>query len=221
MGILKRLYYLVTSTMNDLLDKAENPEKLLKQIIREIESIIDRTEEDTTNILSESRRLKNEIEVKEEVIKTWQHRAELAVDEQEDDLAFQALERKRLHEKEQVQLRNQHEETLEAVKQMKENVKMLQNKLVEARARYTSLVARSHAARVSKAAQQKVKKVKQPTGVLDKFEKLERKIQDVEAEANALVAGDRAGGELDKKFALREETRAVDSELAVLKARRA
>lgn len=96
----------------------------------------------------------------------------------------------------------------------------MQEKLNEARAKYTSLAARSTAAKNAQNVQKQVANLNDPSKALGKLEKFERRVQDMEAEASALGAVNAATDELEKEFADREKGLSVDSELAALKARR-
>ncbi len=220
MGMFGRMIDLVNANMNDLLDKAENPEKMLKQIIREIEINIDKAKQDMARILAEAKRLDKSVDAKAKEVDDWTRRAELAVDGDNDDLARQALERKLAHEKELATLQTQADETRAAADQMKTNIKLLNDKLAEARAKRTALAARASAAKTSKQTQKQVQSMADPGKALGKLEKFERRVEDSEAEASAAAAANQARDEVDKEFQDMEQKTALESELAALKAKR-
>jgi phage shock protein A len=220
MGIFDRIADLLNANVNDALDKAENPEKMLKQIIREIEESIDTSKTETAKILAEAKRLEKEVDAKAKEVDTWQTRAEGAVDGGDDDLARQALERKNSHKGELEAMTSQLDDTQAAVEQMKNNTVLLQKKLTETRARYTALTARASAAKASQDVQEKVAKVSAPGQALDKLDKLERRIEDMESEASVMASTNAANDELADTFEKKEGDLAIDTELAALKAKR-
>jgi len=220
MGIFGRMADVLKSNVNDLIDNAENPEKLLKQIIREIEDNIDKSKQETAKILAEAKRLEKEVDVKAKAVDEWTKRAEMAVDNDDDDLARKAIERKKLHGDELETLSRRMNETQSAVEQMKQNTQLLKEKLSEARAKHTSLSARSSAAQTAKKVQKQVAELSDPSKVLGKFEKLERRVEDMESEASAMADVNAATDELEREFVDKEKNLEVDSELAALKAKR-
>jgi len=220
MGMFGRIADVVNANVNDLIDKAENPEKMLKQIIREIEDNIDKAKKETVNILAQAKRLEKEVDAKAKQVDEWVRRAELAVDQANDDLARKALERKLTHEKELSVLQDQLADTQAAAEQMKNNVHLLQDKLTEARAKLTSLAARSAAAKTAKTVQKRVAELADPSKALGKLEKFERRVEDAEAEAKAMGAMNAAKDEVEREFSDLEKKRTLDDELAALKAKR-
>jgi len=220
MGIFGRMRDILNANLNDMLDRAEQPEKMLKQIIREIESSIDRSKADTARVLADAKRLEREADQKNDEVEQWRSRAEMAVEQNEDELARKALERKKLHQDELDALTQQLDQTRDAADEMKENTRLLQNKLTEARARFTSLSARSKAAKTAKEVQKQTGKLDDRGKVLGKLDAFDRRVQDREAEAGALADARSAGDEVERAFADREQELAVESELAALKAKR-
>lgn len=220
MGIFGRMTDVINANVNDLLDRAENPEKMLKQIIREIEDGIDKSRREMAKVLAEAKRLDKEVDAKAKETDEWVNRAEMAIDQDNDELARKAIERKLAYEKELATLQTQGDETRAAVDQMKDNIKLLSDKLTEARAKRTALAARASAAKTAKQVQKQVRDLADPGKALGKLEKLERRVEDAEAEASAMAAANQAQNEVEKEFKDMEDNLAVDSELAALKAKR-
>jgi len=220
MGIFGRLADVVSANLNDLVDRAENPEKMLKQIIREIEESIDKGKQEMAKVLTEAKRLDKEVDAKAKEAEEWEKRAEMAVDQSNDDLARKAIERKLSHEKDLSTLQEQADATRAAADQMKENIKLLNDKLTEARAKRTALAARASAAKTAQKVQKQVQGLQDPGKALGKLEKFERRVEDMEAEASALGAANQARDEVEKEFKQMEGGLAVESELEALKAKR-
>lgn len=220
MGIFGRIKDLVSANVNDLVDKAENPEKMIKQIIREIEDSIDNSKQEAAKIISNAKRIEKDVDTKAKDVAEWTNRAEIAVDSDDDDLARKALERKLIHEKELNSLQTQLDDTRSAADQIKDNISTMQERLNEARARQTSLAARASAAKASKEVQEKVADLNDPGKALGKLDKFERRVEDMENEASAIAGMNSATDELEKEFAAKEKNSVIDDELAALKAQR-
>lgn len=220
MGIVSRMRDLLSANINDALDKAENPEKMLRQIIRETEESIDECKSETAKILAETKRLEKAVDAKAKEVDTWQSRAESAVDTGNDEMARQSLERKNTHKAELITLTGQLDDTREAVEQMKQSTSLLQSRLAETRGRFTAITARASAAKTSKKIQEKVAALTSPGKGLDKLDKLERRIEDMEAVASVMSSTNAAHDELSRHFESKEADLAIDSELAALKAKR-
>jgi len=219
MGIFGRMRDITNANLNNLLDKAEDPEKMIKQIIREIEESVDATKRELAKVLAATKQVDKAVEGKTDSVEEWLGRAELAVKQGNDDLARKALENKLAHEHELETLRVQSDETHAAADRMKDTIGLLNDKLNEARARHTALAARASAAKTMAAAQRQASSLGDPAQALGKLEKFERRVEDSEAQAEAL--GKLAGidNAVEREFRDMEKNLAVDEELSRLKAK--
>lgn len=219
MGILGRLNNLIKSNINDGLDKAEHPEKMLKQMIRDIDECVDAAQADAARILADIARFDREIEEKAREIAQWQERAQLALQQGNEEMARRALERKLGHEKELRQLEEQADQVRESAESLKADIARMRQKAGEARNKISALAARSGAAESAGRAQKALERLSAPSGAAARFDKIEREIGDIERMAQARKELAKIPGDTEKDFHELENKAAVESELATLKNR--
>lgn len=222
MGILGRIADLVKSNVNDVIDKAENPEKLLKQMIRDLDDCIDDAKKEAVRALAELEKQEKQVEAKAREVAEWLSRAELALKGGNEDLARKALERKVEHEKTLTVLQDRADQVRAGADSLKASIQDMQGKATDARARLSALQARCAAAGVTSRAQKAMEKLNAPDGGAAKFEKISRRIDDLEREnevrsaVNAIAGQDAAD---EKAFEQMEKKATVESELEGLRNR--
>ena len=151
MAILDRIRRIISSNINSLIEKAEDPESLLKQLIREMdENIIDLRNEIVRSIAGE-KRLARRVESAKEKIRIWQENGEKAVQDGDDELARKAIARKIQEEQRMSDLVEHHRRAFESSGSMKEQLRILEDKVQDARRRKEILVARKRSAQAQKA----------------------------------------------------------------------
>jgi phage shock protein A len=151
MVILDRIRRIISSNINNLIEKAEDPESLLKELIREMdENIINLRNESVRSVAGE-KRLARRVESAKEKIRTWQENSERAVQDGDDELARKAIARKIQEEQRMSDLLEQHKRALESSESMKEQLRVLEDKVQDARRRKEILVARKRSAQTQKA----------------------------------------------------------------------
>lgn len=189
MGILGRMNDIVRSNLNELVAKAENPEKLLKQAILDMEDHLRKARKQVIDtIASEKLMEKKRLAVLDEASR-WERRAEMALRAGDDDLARQALVRKQ----ERVQTAGTMEEQVriqrEYVGALKQSVASLEDRLRDAKARKNALIARAQAARArqqsAKISSSKEGKLTAESRAFDTFDRMEDKILELEAKVEA------------------------------------
>lgn len=139
MGVFSRFLDIVNSNINALLDKAEDPEKLLKLMIQEMEDTLIELKSDLSSKLAQIRKLDERIMDQEEMTARWQSRAKLAVSKDRDDLAKEALYEKRLASEELERLKKSKAAAEELVKEYKEEISQLGEKLEQTKEKYNSV----------------------------------------------------------------------------------
>lgn len=216
MGIFARITDIFKANINDLLDKAEDPEKMIKQMVIEMEESVNKT------TLAVAQAIANEVSLQKKLEKArkdsieWEGKAMQALTASRDDLAKAALERKALAERNQTDLVPLYEQAKATTANLRLQLDKLKAKLDEARMRQSTLIARSQAAKAQKQIAQAMSGV--GSDAFSKFDKFEQKIEKLEAEA---VAFEQLAGEntsLDDQFKQLESS-SVDSELLALKAK--
>ena len=186
MSIFKRLSDIVSANINDMLYKAENPQKMIKQIVREMEQGVLTAKRSAAEIMAAEKKLKKELERNKRLVSEWQSKAIQAVDLDHDDLAKKALTRKREIENILPCLEAQSTQTQEVCENMRRTLRALESRLSEARRRQITLVVHNPAAK----AQQALSKGLVSDDGLEAFGKFDvtaRKVEDEELKAEALA----------------------------------
>jgi len=214
-GIFSRMADIVKANINDLLNRAEDPEKMIRQMILEMEEAVNKATASVGTAVANEKRLERQYLNEQDQIEAWQNKAELAVEAGEDDLARRALERKTAVQEAIGDLEAALEESKKTSIQLKEQLQQLKAKLDEARTRQGALIARRRAAEVRKQI------AKGMSGIGDdafsSFERFRSRVENEEAEADAHqeIAG--PGAALDTEFSKLERKQTVDAELEALK----
>jgi phage shock protein A len=215
MALMDRVATLVRANLNDLLDKAENPEKMLKQVILDMENQFIQVKTQVAIALADLHLLEKKKNENSEKQAQWMRKAELAVDKKDDELARAALERavsfQLLAENFEQQIGNHHSQ----VESLKSALKRLEVKLSEARTKADLLIVQHRRSRANHAAA----KAQHPTGSEDRtFERMRSKVAREEALGQA--NGELLGDDVDLRLHALEREQKIDALLEEIKARR-
>jgi phage shock protein A len=220
MGIFDRLSTLLRSNINDLITRAENPEKMLNQLIADMKTQLAKAKQQVASAIADEKKLQGDAEAMKKQAEDWERRAMLAVQESRDDLAKQAL----LRYNESMQGAQQLHETWVKHKAETENLKaslrQLNDKIEEAKRKKNILVARARRAE----AQQRIQETM--SGMSDKsafesFERMSEKIEQQERKAIAAaeIQSEFEGDALMQQFQALEYKGSADQQLLELKAK--
>jgi phage shock protein A len=217
MGIFSRIQDIFKSNVNDALDKAEDPEKMLKQMVLEMEESVNKATLGVANAIANEKSLQRKIEKANVQRQDWEQKAVQALQAGREDLAKAALEKKSIEDRNFNDLQPIYEQAKAASVKMRQQLDALKNKLEEARSRQSTLIARSQAAKAQKQIAQSFSGV--GSDAFSKFEKYETKIEKLESEAEAFeqLAGESTS--LDTEFKKLSTNSTVDSDLLALKAK--
>jgi phage shock protein A len=152
MALLERVSTLIRANLNDLMDRAEDPEKMIKQVILDIENQLIQVKTQVAVALADRHMLERKRKENEAKAAEWMQKAELAVDKKKDDLARAALQRSLEHRKRVESLRTQEADQTAQAELMKSSLKTLADKLAEAQTKRDLLLARHRRARAVGAA---------------------------------------------------------------------
>lgn len=214
MGIFSRFADVVKANVNDLLDKAEDPEKIIKQMVLEMEESVNKVTLAVAQSIANEKSLQRKVDKARESESKWHDKAKQALEAGRDDLAKQALEKRATFTKQADDLTPALESAKSITEKLRSQLSELKAKLEEARTRKSTLIARSQSAKAQKQISQSFSGV--GLDAFSKFDKFESKVESMEAEADAYgeLAGEDSSLEAEFKAL---ETSSLDDELAKLK----
>jgi len=208
---------LVRANLNDLIDRAEDPEKVIKQLIIDMNNQLIQVKTQVAAAIADEKRLYQRQQEAQQQADEWQSKAELAVEKGDDDLAKQALARRNSYTQTAQGLQEQWQAQSAQVQTLKDALRQLETKVSEAEAKKDLLIARSRRARAEETVQKTLSGVR-GVGAMSDFERLEEKVEQQEARAAAYT--DISTDTLDQKFATLEQESEVDRQLRELKAKK-
>lgn len=216
MAIFSRLVDLLNANLNDLLDKAEDPEKMLKQIIIDMEEEIQRATQGLGQVMATERQMLKQLEDAQAQSKMWENRAKTALTAGNEDLAKQAINEKIQADASAKQYQQMHDEVASQVTTVRGQVNVLKQKMEEMRSRQSMLIARAQVADARQGVTKAIGGI-DSTSAFAKMDKMEQKIiaQEAQADAQSEMAGIDAMKE--DPFAKLEQQSAASSELERLK----
>ena len=214
MGIFTRVRDIISSNINAMLDKAEDPEKLIKLMIREMEDTLVELRASCAGAMAQKKKVQRSVENAEVRAAEWSGKAQLAVDKGRDDLAREALVEKRRYVDRADSLREELVQTDSLVEQYQQDIAQLEDKLTKAREKKGGLVQRKIRAEGKGRAQRDIRKT-DTTDTFTRFENFENRIERMEAEADLVNFGHKPS--LDDKFAELETDDDIEDELRALK----
>ena len=214
MGVFTRLKDIINSNLNAMLDAAEDPDKLIRLMIQEMEDTLVEVKANCAGAIAARKRAEKAVTSAETAIVTWEERARLALEKGREDLAREAIrERRRLEE-----LRDAHAKEAtgcdEVVARYKEDIGAVEAKLVDARQRHRLLVQRHKRAKTHERTRGVIERVTRYDAVT-KFDQLEQRIERMEAFQE--IDPDLHKPSLEEAFAALKEADAIEEELARLK----
>jgi len=216
MGIFTRVRDIVNSNINAALDKAENPEKLVKHMIREMEDTLIEIKAACASSMAGARKAEREVENAESLAEHWAARAEMAVERGRDNLAREALRARQRYTEEAELTRGSADELTNLVDQYKSDIVQVEKKLAEARERQRTYVQRHVHAVQKKKVQQQIRKLDTSHAIL-RFEEFQERLDRVESESELVNYGRPKPQSLEGEFLQMERDESIEDELQALK----
>jgi phage shock protein A len=214
MGIFTRFRDIVGSNINSMLDRAEDPEKLIKLMIQEMEDTLIELKAACAGVMAENKKVERQLQGLDKRVDYWESKAGLAVHKGRDDLAREALLEKRRTSQRTLSLANELTGHNALLEQYKDDIRQLEDKLKTAREKERLLVQRHIHAAGKKRAQEEMRRMDSADAIL-KFEELEHRIDQMEADADLVNFGRKPTLEDElERLSLDEK---IESELKALK----
>ncbi|MFQ3189058.1 MAG: phage shock protein A [Paraglaciecola sp.] len=213
MGIFSRFTDIVNSNINSILDKAEDPEKMVRLIIQEMEDTLVEVRSASAKTLASKKEISLQIGKMQNEAKDWKTKAELAISKDREDLARAALHEKKKCDEHANALSSELKGIDEQITKLQSEVGQLQDKLADAKTRQKAIILRQKTVN-SRLEVKKTLDSGKVDAAMGRFEQYERKIDDLESQVDAYDLGKKS---LADEFAELESDDEIDDELAALK----
>ena len=184
MGIFGRLGTLVKANVNDAINKAEDPEKILNQLILDMKDQLIEAKKQVAVSIADEKRLKKQLDNELHKSREWEKKAMMAVRANRDDLATEALRRKSEHDSLAEEFKGQHEAQKAAADKLREQLRQLNSKIDEAKRKKNLLIAKKKRVEAQKKIQETMSSLSD-TSAFDTFDRMSEKIDKMEAEVEA------------------------------------
>ncbi len=215
MGLFDRLSRVVRANINDLVSKAEDPEKVLEQAVVDMQEDLVQLRQAVARAIATQKRTEQQYNKNQSEANNWQQRAQLALSKGDENLAREALVRKKSFSDTATSLKIQLDAQSNQVSTLKRSLIALESKISEAKTKKDMLKARANAAKAQKQLQESMNNIG-TSSAMGAFERMEDKVMQIEAESE--TAAELGGTGIEQQFAQLEASSGVDDELAAMKA---
>lgn len=215
MGLIDRFWRVVRANVNSLIGQAEDPEKILEQAVEDMQQDLIHLRQAVAQAIATQKRTERQASQAESVAQEWYNRAQLALAKGDENLAREALTRRRSYQETAKAMQAQLGQQKEVVTKLKDNMRTLECKISDAKTKKDLYIARARSAQASQ-------KINEMLGNLDTgnalsaFERMEEKVLQLEAQSEAIQ--ELGSNELEKRYAALEASNDIEAELAALKA---
>ena len=215
MGLFDRLWRVIRANINSLVGAAEDPEKILEQAVMDMQEDLVQLRQAVAGAIAAQKRTERQCSQAESTAAEWYQRAQLALQKGEENLAREALTRKKSYQETATAMKASLGQQNAVVTQLKENMRALESKISEAKSKKDMYIARARSASASERLQEMMANLN--TGsALSAFERMEEKVMQLESRSEAIA--ELGTNDLEKKFLSLEGAGDVDAELAAMKA---
>src|SRR5271169_873508 len=218
MGIFSRMAKLIQSNLNDLISRSEDPEKMLNQVVLDMNNQLVEAKKQVAASIADEKRLAKQAEQELANSAEWERRAMMALRAGNEELAKEALNRKKEHDTLAQTFKDQWQKQKAAVENLKQALRMLNDKIEEAKRKKNVLIARKKRAEAQRAIQETMSGLRDQSA-FETFDRMAGKIDQMEAEAEAEgeMQEEYTGDTLASQFTKLERTAGADEDLAALK----
>jgi phage shock protein A len=215
MGIFSRFTDIINANINSILDKAEDPEKMVRLIIQEMEETLVEVRTQSAKLIADKKEIARKVEKTRKEVDDWENKASVALSKGREDLARAALKEKTNAHQESETLASDLEQIDHNLQKLSADIGQLQQKLTDAKTRQKALILRGKTAESRMGVKRQLHQV-DIDGAMNRFETYERKLDLMEGEIESYDLGQQS---LANEIADLESDEKVDAELAALKAR--
>ena len=216
MGLMERILRVIRANLNSLIGQAEDPEKVLEQAVEEMQQDLIGLRQAVAQAIATQKRTERQASQAQSTAQEWYNRAQLALSKGDENLAREALTKRKSYDETAKAMQAQLVQQADVVTKLKENMRTLESKISDAKTKKDLYIARARSAQAS----QKINEMLGNMGTgsaMSAFEKMEEKVMQLEAQSE--VIAELGSNELEKKFAALEGGKEIDAELAALKAK--
>ena len=216
MGIFDRLWQIIRANINSLVSGAEDPEKVLEQTVKDMQNDLVKLRQAVAQAIATQKRTERQCYQAQSTADEWYRRAQLALQKGQDNLAREALTRRKSYQETATVMKVQVEQQKQVVEKLKQNMRQLEQKISEAKLKKNMYIARARSARASEKLNEMLGSVN--TGnTLSAFEQMEEKIMQLEAKSEAMA--ELGSDSLEKQFvSLERDDNDIETQLEAMKA---
>ena len=215
MGLIDRIWRVIRANLNSLVGQAEDPEKILEQAVEDMQQDLIQMRQAVAGAIATQKRTEREVKQMQFKADEWYNRAQLALSKGDENLAREALTRRKSYQETATALQAQLLPQNEVVAKLKKDMRTLEGKISETKTKKDLYIARARSAQASQKINEMLGNLNTGTA-LSAFERMEDKVMQLEAQSQAIE--ELSSNELENKFAALESGDDVDTELAAMKA---
>ncbi|MEB3826736.1 PspA/IM30 family protein [Phormidium sp. CCY1219] len=214
MGLFDRIIRVIRANINSLINKAEDPEKILEQTVMDMQEDLIQLRQAVAQAIATQKRTERQFSQAQSTADEWYRRAQLALQKGDDNLAREALTRRKSYQDTANGMKAQIDQQTAVVDNLKQNMRGLESKIAEAKTKKDLYLARARSAKASEKLNEMLGTVG-TGGAMAAFERMEEKVMQLEARSEAVA--ELGTDDLDRKFASLESGGAVEDELTSMK----
>ncbi|MGB3510927.1 MAG: PspA/IM30 family protein [Microcoleaceae cyanobacterium] len=215
MGLFDRIWRVIRANINNLISGAEDPEKILEQTVIDMQNDLVKLRQAVAQAIATQKRTERQCDQAQSTADEWYRRAQLALQKGQENLAREALTRRKSYQETATAMKVQVEQQKQIVEKLKQNMRQLEQKISEAKVKKNMYIARARSAKASEKLNEMLGSVN--TGnALSAFERMEEKVMQLEAKSEAIA--ELGTDSLEKQFASLEGGNDIEAELEAMKA---
>ncbi|MEO8893368.1 MAG: PspA/IM30 family protein [Coleofasciculaceae cyanobacterium] len=215
MGLIDRIRRVIRAEFNSLVSNAEDPEKILEQAVADMQQDLLMLRQAVAGAIATQKRTERQASQAEATAQEWFNRAQLALSKGDDNLAREALTRRKSYQETASAMQSQLSQQSGVVSKLKDNMRSLEGKISEAKTKKDLYIARARSAQASQKIQEMLGNVG-TSSAIQAFEKMEEKVMQLEAQSEVLE--DLSSNQLEKRYAALEAGDDIEAQLVALKA---